>query len=282
MAAISKTVLVTGASSGIGEATALRLVKAGWKVVATARRPETLAALAAAGCATARLDLADDASLTEAVSQIVAEHGPIGVLINNAGYSQSGVLETLPLDKVRAQFEANVFGLLRLTQLVLPAMRAQHWGKIVNVSSMGGKVQFPGGGAYHASKHALEALSDVLRFEVAGFGIDVVVIEPGLVRTRFAETALATMPPPSGPYGELEAVVARLTRDAAIKGGFARFAGSADDVARVIERAITIAHPKPRYRVTAAAHIFVLLRQLLGDRLWDTFLRTIYPQPRSS
>jgi NADP-dependent 3-hydroxy acid dehydrogenase YdfG len=278
---VSKTVLITGASSGIGEATALRLVRAGWKVVATARRPETLAGLAAAGCAIAALDVADFAGLEPAVAAIAARHGPVGVLVNNAGYSQSGVLETVSLDKVRAQFDVNVFGLLRLTQLVLPGMRAQRWGKIVNISSMGGELTFPGGGAYHATKHAVEGLSDVLRFEVAGFGIDVVVIQPGLVESRFSETAVASMgrAVTSGPYAALEETVARTTAGMTTTGGFARLSGTADDVARTIERAITVRRPRPRYKVTGAAHVLMRLRRLAGDRGWDRLLGRNYPQP---
>ena len=278
MADVSRTVLITGASSGIGEATALRLARAGWKVVATARRPEALAALAAAGCATAIVDVAHLPTLPGVVEEIAAEHGPVGVLINNAGYSQSGALETLPIALIREQFEANVFGLLRLTQLVLPGMRAQRWGKIVNISSMGGELTFPGGGAYHATKHALEALSDVLRFEVAGFGIDVVVVQPGLVRSRFFETAVASMDvPPDGPYAALESRVAAATAS----GGASRMAGTADDVARIIQRAITVRRPRARYRVTPAAHLLMTLRRLLGDRGWDWFIGRVYPQPHA-
>jgi NAD(P)-dependent dehydrogenase (short-subunit alcohol dehydrogenase family) len=160
-------------------------------------------------------------------------------------------------------------------------MRAQRWGKIVNLSSMGGKVAFPGGGAYHASKHALEALSDVLRFEVAGFGIDVIVIEPGLVRTRFADAAVATMDhvAATGPYAELDAAVAKTTLNAYRAERPAWLAGSSDDVARVLEKALNARRPRPRYRV-AAAGLFITMRKVLGDRLWDAFLRTIYPQPK--
>ncbi len=281
MAEFSRTVLITGASSGIGEATALRLVKAGWPVVATARRPERIAHLAAAGCQTGWLDVADLASLPGVVAEIAEKFGAIGVLINNAGYSQSGALETLPIDKLRAQFETNVVGLLRLTQLVLPAMRAQGWGKIVNVSSMGGKLAYPGGGAYHASKHALEALSDVLRFEVAGFGIDVIVIEPGLIRTRFAEAAVGSMDHVEevGPYAELDSAVARVTANAYRPGPSSVMVKPPDAVAKAIERALNASRPRPRYRV-AGAGLFIALRRVLGDRGWDAVLRRIYPRPR--
>ncbi len=278
---VSRSVLITGASSGIGEATALRLVKAGWPVVATARRPEAIAHLAEAGCATAVLDVVDEASLADAVAEIAAKHGTIGVLINNAGYSQSGALETLPMEKLRAQFETNVFGLVRLTQLVLPGMRAQRWGKIVNISSMGGKLTYPGGGAYHGSKHALEAISDVLRFEVAGFGIDVIVIEPGLVRTGFAEVAVDSMEhvETTGPYAALDAAVARITANAYREGPAGWMVAKPVAVAKVIERVLNATRPRPRYRV-AGAGLLITLRKVLGDRLWDALLARIYPQPR--
>ena len=160
--------LVTGCSSGIGEATAAHLAGAGWTVYATARRPETLAGLEAAGCRTLALDVTDEASMPAAVAAVEEAEGAVGVLVNNAGYSQSGAVETRAAwSDVRAQFETNVFGLVRMCQLVLPGMRAQRWGKIVNVSSMGGRFTFPGGGLYHATKYAVEAISDALRFEVA-------------------------------------------------------------------------------------------------------------------
>jgi NAD(P)-dependent dehydrogenase (short-subunit alcohol dehydrogenase family) len=214
----SKVVLITGCSSGIGRATALRLAGAGWKVYATARRPETLSELVEAGCKTLALDVTDEQSMAVAVAQIEQAEGAIGVLINNAGYSQSGAIETVPLDAVRRQFETNVFGLVRLTQLVLPKMRAQRWGKIVNVGSMGGKLSFPGGGHYHASKHALEAISDAMRYELAGFGIDVILLEPGLITTEFGETATASMAdvelPGDDPYATFNTTVGAVTKGA--------------------------------------------------------------------
>src|SRR5829696_2378155 len=169
-------ILITGCSTGIGRATALRLARGGHDVVATARRPDSLAELAGAGCRTLALDVTDEASMVAAVEAA----GPLDALVNNAGYSQSGALETLDMDDVRRQFETNVFGLLRMCQLVLPAMRERGAGRIVNISSMGGTFTFPGGGVYHATKHAVEALSDALRLEVACFGVKVVVVQPGL------------------------------------------------------------------------------------------------------
>ena len=193
MAEASKAVLITGCSSGIGHATAEHLAARGWTVYASARRTESIADLAERGCKTLALDVTDEDSMRAAVAAVEEAEGAVGALVNNAGYSQSGAVETLPLDRLRAQFETNVFGLVRMCQLVLPGMRRQGWGRIVNVSSMGGRLTFPGGGAYHGTKHAVEALSDALRFEVRGFGVDVVVIEPGLITTRFGETAAGSI-----------------------------------------------------------------------------------------
>ncbi len=277
----SRAVLITGCSSGIGRAAALRLARAGWPVYATARRPETLRELEEAGCRTLALDVTDEASMRAAVDRVEADHGAVGVLINNAGYSQSGAIEETPLELVRKQFETNLFGLVRLTQLVLPKMRAQRWGKIVNLSSMGGKLTFPGGGFYHATKHALEAVSDALRFEVQGFSIDVVVIQPGIIRTEFDKTAVGGMPPqpPDSPYIAFMRRVAQATRDAYSKGILAKLSGSADDVARVIEQAVDARRPKARYTVSASANALLWQRALSSDRLWDAFLARHYPRP---
>jgi NAD(P)-dependent dehydrogenase (short-subunit alcohol dehydrogenase family) len=279
----SPPILITGCSSGIGHATALRLASRGrWTVYATARRLDTLADLAAAGCRTRALDVTDEASMRAVVSEIEAAHGALDALVNNAGYSQSGAVEAVPLDRVRAQFETNVFGLIRLTQLVLPAMRQARRGRIVLLSSMGGKLVFPGGGMYHATKHAIEALGDALRFELRGFGIGVVLIEPGLIRTNFAEAAVGAM---TGvldeTYGDFHARVAEATRKSYVQGKAALLAGSPEDVAAVIETAITSTHPRPRYKVSPSARIFIALRRLLGDRGWDRFLRSVYPSPGS-
>jgi NAD(P)-dependent dehydrogenase (short-subunit alcohol dehydrogenase family) len=190
---VSKAVLITGCSSGIGRATAERLSSVGWKVYATARDAEAIASLERNGCGSLPLDVTDEDSMRSAVDEIERREGAVGVLINNAGYSQSGAVEAVPMEKVRRQFETNVFGLARMCQLVLPGMRRQGYGRIVNLSSMGGKLTFPGAGYYHASKHAVEAISDALRFEVEGFGVKVSVIEPGLIRTGFADTAVGSM-----------------------------------------------------------------------------------------
>jgi len=190
---ISRVVLITGCSSGIGRTTAERLAEKGWTVYATARNVEAIAPLEARGCRLLPLDVTDEESMQRAVEEVERAEGAVGVLINNAGYSQSGAVEDVPMEKIRRQFETNVFGLVRMCQLVLPGMRRQGFGRLVNLSSMGGRLTFPGGGFYHATKYAVEAISDALRFEVRGFGVDVVVIEPGLIRTGFAETAVGSM-----------------------------------------------------------------------------------------
>ncbi len=277
----SKAVLITGCSSGIGRATAQQLAAEGWKVYATARRPETIADLEASGCELLALDVLDEASMQHAVEHVSEREGAVGVLINNAGYSQSGAVETVPIDAARRQFETNVFGLLRMNQLVLPGMRDQHWGKIVNMGSMGGKLTFPGGGLYHASKYAIEAISDALRFEVRGFGVHVILIEPGLITTEFAGTAAASVDQaaPSDPYASFNRRVANLT-EAAYRGPLRLLGAGPDAVAGTIASAIKSDHPKPRYPVTLSAHLMINQRRFMPDQLWDLMMRTQYPTPR--
>ena len=277
---VSKAVLITGCSSGIGWATAGRLVDVGWKVYATARNVESIAPLQARGCTLLPLDVTDETSMRQAVKEIEQDEGAVGVLVNNAGYSQSGAVEAVPMDKVRSQFETNVFGLVRMCQLVLPRMRRQGYGRIVNVSSMGGKLTLPGAGHYHATKHAVEALSDALRFEVEGFGIKVSVIEPGLIKSGFADAAVGSMDgPEDGPYTGFDEAVARATTENYERGPISRLAGQPETVAEAIERAISARSPRSRYVVTPSAHLFMWLRSLLPDSVWDAVLKTSYPQP---
>jgi NADP-dependent 3-hydroxy acid dehydrogenase YdfG len=214
MGEASKAVLVTGCSTGIGRATAERLAKKGLTVYATARKLDSIADLEASGCRTLALDVTDEQSMSAAVGAVEEAEGAVGALVNNAGYSLSGAVEALDLDEVRRQFETNVFGLVRMCQLVLPGMRRQRYGRIVNLSSIGGKVVFPGGGAYHGTKHAVEGFSDALRFEVANFGVAVSVVEPGLIRTEFASTAVGTIGEGDGPYADFNAAVGATTAGA--------------------------------------------------------------------
>jgi NAD(P)-dependent dehydrogenase (short-subunit alcohol dehydrogenase family) len=285
MPAPSKAVLITGCSSGIGRATAEHLLARGWTVYATARRRETLAELEARGARTLALDVTDEGSMAAAVHAVESEEGAVGVLVNNAGYSQSGAVESVPMERVRAQFETNVFGLIRMCQLVLPGMRAQRSGTIVNVSSMGGKLTFPGGGLYHATKHAVEAVSDALRFEVRGFGVDVVVIEPGLIRTGYGEAAahaVAEGTDAGGPYREFNRRVADATVRVYEKGPLAKLGGPPEAVARKIEQALVAERPRARYTVTPSAKAMLAQRALLPDGAWDALMRSQFPQPGAS
>ena len=281
MAEASRAVLITGCSTGIGRATAEHLADRGWTVYATARRPESIEDLKAAGCETLACDVTDEASMNACVEAVEDAEGAVGALVNNAGYSQSGAIETVPMESVRRQFETNVFGLIRMCQLVLPGMRRQRSGRIVNISSIGGKLTFPGGGIYHATKHAVEGLSDVLRFEVKGFGIDVIVIEPGLIKTGFADAAVGSMADTAhdGPYGEFNTAVGQATAGA-YDGGLARLGGGPETVARKIERAITARRPKTRYKVTPSAGLTLGMRGVMTDRMWDRFVGTQFPRPR--
>jgi NAD(P)-dependent dehydrogenase (short-subunit alcohol dehydrogenase family) len=282
MAEPSKAVLITGCSSGIGRATAERLARSGWKVYATARRPETIAGLRDAGCETLALDVTDEQSMRAAVDTVEGAEGAVGVLVNNAGYSQSGAIETVPLEAVRRQFETNVFGLVRLTQMVLPRMRAQRWGRIVNVGSMGGRLSFPGGGHYHATKHALEAISDALRFELRGFGIDVILLEPGLITTEFGETATGSMSAVASsdddPYARFNATVGAVTKGA-YDGPMRLLGGGPERVAKVIERSISRRNPPARITITPSAKLTIATRRLMTDRMWDAAMRRQFPQP---
>jgi NAD(P)-dependent dehydrogenase (short-subunit alcohol dehydrogenase family) len=282
----SKAVLITGCSSGIGQATALRLARSGWTVYATARHVESLAPLREAGCHSLTLDVTDERSMRAAVDEIERTEGAVGVLVNNAGYSQSGAIETVPLDAVRRQFETNIFGLVGLTQLVLPKMRAQRWGKIVNVGSMGGRLSFPGAGHYHATKHALEAISDALRFELRGFGIDVILLEPGLITTEFGHAAVASMARTQagaseggeGPYARFNAAVGALTAGA-YEGPMRVLGGGPDRVAKVIENVLGRRRAPARVAITPSAKLMIALHGLVGDRVWDAIMRRQFPQP---
>jgi NADP-dependent 3-hydroxy acid dehydrogenase YdfG len=280
----SKAVLITGCSSGIGAAAAQRLAGRGFTVYASARRLESIEALQAFGCKLLQLDVTDEASMRAAVDAIVGEHGAVGALVNNAGYSQGGPIEQVSMDSVRRQFETNVFGLIYLTQLVLPGMRAQRWGRIVNIGSMGGRLTFPGGGLYHATKHSLEAISDALRFEVAGFGIGVTLIEPGLITSDFAKTAVATVAEAQSedgedPYGEFNRKLSAMTVGV-YESPIRHLGGSPEVVAKAIEQAITRRKAPTRMLLTPSGHLTVLQRKLLPDRLWDAAMRSQLPQPR--
>ncbi|MGW8885980.1 oxidoreductase [Streptomyces sp. NPDC055749] len=267
-------VLITGTSSGIGRAAAVRLARRpDFTVYATARRLDSIADLEKAGARLLVLDVNDEQSMADAVDTIQAEHGSVGVLVNNAGFGQYGTIEETDLAGVRRQFETNVFGMARLTQLVLPAMRAAGQGRVINVGSMGGRLVFPGGGYYHASKYAVEALTDALRFETLPFGIKVSLIEPGLIRTAFGDTAAHTLSDAAhaaGPYDRLNAAV---DQQMATSYNSKLLSAPPEAVAATIERAATAARPRTRYVVTTAAKALVHTRRLLGAKPFDAYLR---------
>jgi len=263
-----KSALVTGASSGIGEATALRLLQEGYRVYAAARRLDRMAALEAAGARLLALDLTDDASIVAAVELIREDGGRLDALINNAGYGAYGALEDVPLAEARRQMEVNLFGQARLIQLLLPLMRSQKKGRIVNVTSVGGKFGEPFGSWYHASKFALEGLSDCLRMELAPLGIKVIVVEPGAIKTEWGGIAGASLLAASGqgpyapwavPHGKVLSSVEAL----------ADFASPPEVVARTIARALRSWRPRTRYATGGRAKTFMAMNWLLSDRLKD-------------
>lgn len=259
-------ILVTGASAGIGEATARRLARAGHTVYAGARRMERLQALAGDGVRPLLLDVTDDASMRAAIAHIEREAGVVDVLVNNAGYGSMGALEDVPLDEARRQLDVNVFGLARMCQLVLPGMRQKRAGRIINVSSVGGRLSFPIGAWYHASKHAVEGLSDSLRMETRDFGIEVSVIQPGGTASEWAQIAnqRAQAASGAGPYGGFVQAMAQM-----LEGGPAV---PADAIAELIQRAVEDRRPRTRYVGPGGAKVALFLRRWIGDRAYDSLI----------
>jgi len=273
--------LITGSSSGIGRAIARHLAAEGWPTYASARDLDSIADLAEHGCELIALDVTDDASRRRAVARIEADHGSVGAIVNNAGYGQQGPLEETPLDAIREQFETNVFGPIALAQLVLPGMRRAGRGRIINLSSMGGRLSFPGGAAYHGSKYALEAMSDVLRFEVAGFGVQVVLIEPGPTASDFGHASLRSLerlvPAADGAYDALRQGIRR-----ALEGTFTSpdaGVATSEDVALAVWSALVDADPDPRIIVGEIAHQLIEQREKGSDRDWDELVAGMYPRP---
>ena len=279
--AISRAVLITGCSSGIGRATALLLHREGLPVYASARDTDALAPLAQLGIKTLRLDVTDEESASAAVKQIAEEHGAVGALVNNAGTGVHGAVEDVPLDTARALFETNLFGAVRLTQLVLPGMREQGAGRIVFLSSVLGRFSPPGGGLYQATKHAVEAYGDALRLEVAQFGVRVALIEPATVRTRFFETAMMQFAGRPGSayqhfYDELAAWAIEVHEGKSTAG---RYAATPEQVAQAIRRAVLAESPKARYPVGTLARGALGMRRLLPDAAFDKFVARQFPAP---
>jgi NAD(P)-dependent dehydrogenase (short-subunit alcohol dehydrogenase family) len=262
-ASTAPVALITGASSGMGKAFVLRLLAEGYRVYGAARRVERMTELADAGAETIAMDVTDDASVAEAVAHIVREQGRIDVLVNNAGYGQYGALEDVPIAEGRRQMETNLIGAARLVQLCLPHMRARRSGRIVNISSIGGKFALPLGGWYHASKFALEGYSDALRNEVRPFGIDVVVIEPGGVESEWSGIATESAKKYSadGAYGGM------VVKFSAMQGT-TRLPG-ASVIADLLVKALKARRPKTRYHGGLLAGPMLFLRRHLSDRMFD-------------
>lgn len=266
--------LVTGGSSGIGESTARALLAQGFTVYAVARRVDRMAALADAGVHTFAMDVTDDASMVAGVERIIAEQGRIDVLVNNAGYGSYGAVEDVPIEEARRQFEVNVFGLARLVQLVTPHMRERRSGRIINISSVGGKFYEPFGAWYHATKFAVEGFSDSLRLELRPFGIRVVLIEPGPILTEWNEIARDSLLERSG-----DTAYASYARQA--HGVMERFdepprASTPDEVADKIVKAATTRRPAARYPVGKGARMITTGRDLLPDRVFDEVVSRAY------
>ena len=268
-----KVALVTGASSGIGKETALELSKRGFIVYGAARRTDKMKDLAAKGIHTLPLDVTNDESMVGCVNGILAKEGRIDVLVNNAGYGSYGAIEDVPMEEAHRQIEVNVFGLARMTQLVLPGMRKNKYGKIVNISSVGGRVWTPFGGWYHATKFAVEGFSSCLRMEVEPFGIDVIVIEPGGIATDWGVLAGENLKKASakGAYAQN----ANKAADSLIKNYQGSRLSKPDVIAKAIGEAVTVRKPKTRYLVGSFAGMMVFINRLLGDRGYDRFIKRL-------
>ena len=254
-------ILVTGASSGIGKETARLLLQQGHTVYVAARRMEAMQDLQALGAIPLRMDITQETDVAAVVEHITKAHGGVDVLVNNAGFGMYGSVEETTIDDARYQFEVNLFGMARLTQLLAPAMRARKRGTIVNVASMGGKIYTPLGAWYHATKHALEGWSDALRLELKPFGIDVVVIEPGIIATEFGDVMTQPMLDRSGngPYGKLAHAIASAKAPMS----------PPTVIAKAISRAVRARRPRTRYVAGSMARPLMFVRKYLGDRAYD-------------
>lgn len=270
---MKKVALITGASSGIGESTALLLNDNGYIVYGGARSVEKMEPLKKKGINVISLDVTDERSMVSCVNTIIEKDGRIDVLVNNAGYGSYGAVEDVPLEEARRQFDVNIFGLARITQLVLPIMRKQNSGKIVNISSMGGKVFTPFGAWYHATKHALEGWSDCLRIETKPFGIDVVIIEPGGIKTPWGIIAAENLKKTSG--NGAYAKQANKSADGTIKMYSSDQLTKPEAIGKVILKAITVRKPKRRYVKGFGAKPSLFIRKWLGDGVFELVLKSM-------
>lgn len=269
-----QVILITGASSGIGYETAEALARKGHKVYGAARRTEKIAPLEALGVTAIRMDVTDEASLQAGVNAILEKEGRIDVLINNAGYGSFGAIETVPVEEARRQLEVNVFAMARLTQLVLPGMRANRHGRIINISSLAGRMTIPFGGWYNVSKYSVEAFSDALRMETMPFGIKVSIIEPGGIKTDWGSIAAGhlTENTKGTAYEQAAGKEAAILR----KGYSSNLLSSPSKVARKIVRAATSRRPRLRYRVGTASRSGLIFHAILPARWWDALLCRLF------
>ena len=265
---MKKVAIITGASSGMGKSTALNLHNQGYKVYGMARRTEKMKDLEEKGIGVVPLDLTKDESIVDAINAVLEKEGRIDVLLNNAGYGSYGSVEEVPIEEAKRQFEVNIFGLARITQLVIPTMRKQKSGRIVNISSMGGKIYTPFGAWYHATKFALEGWSDCLRIELKGFGIDVVIVEPGGIQTEWGDIAMDGLKKVSG-EGPYAAMANKM------------IAGSdknknkltpVDVLGKEIAKAASEKNPKTRYLKGYLAKPLVSMRKWLSDKTFDKMI----------
>lgn len=266
-----KVALITGASSGIGEATALLLKEKGYTVYGAARRLEKMKALESQGINIISLDVTDEDSAAKCVKTILEKEGSIDVLVNNAGYGSYGAIEDVPVNEGRRQFEVNIFGLAHLTQLVLPKMRENKYGKIVNISSIGGKIYTPFGGWYHATKHALEGLTDCLRLETKEFGIDPIIIEPGGIKTEWGEISAENLKKTSGTGAYANAAIKTANNMAKMYQG-----NQLSDpvvIAKTVLKAISARNPKTRYHAGSMSGLVLTLRKVLSDKMFDRVIK---------
>jgi NAD(P)-dependent dehydrogenase (short-subunit alcohol dehydrogenase family) len=264
----NRVALVTGASAGIGTATALKLKEAGYTVYGAARRVEKMKVLEERGIKLIKLDVTLDESMVSCAKKILKEQGRLDVLVNNAGYGFYGAMEDVPMEEARKQFDVNVFGMARLTQLFLPTMRKQGSGRIINVSSIGGKAGCPHGVWYQGSKFAVEGLSDSLRMELKQFNIDVVVIQPGAIKTEWNEIARENLLKTSGDtvYGK------NARKHAANLEKWDKRGSEPEVIARGILKAVQAKRPKVRYAIGSGAAIGLFIKSILSDRMYDRFL----------
>jgi short-subunit dehydrogenase len=265
---IKKVALVTGASSGIGYEAAIQLHDKGFIVYGAARRMDLLETLVAKGINIVSLDVTKDDSMQACIESIISKEGRIDVLVNNAGYGSFGAVEDVSMEEARRQMDVNVFGLARMSQLVLPHMRKQKTGRIINITSIGGKVHSPFGGWYHATKFAVEGLSDCMRMELNDKGIKVILVEPGGIKTEWGAIAADNLLKSSkdGAYSELATQVAESTKKTYTSG---KFLSSPSLIAKTIVKASTKKNPKTRYLVGAGAKPALFLRRILTDKAYD-------------